>query len=256
MIAAILILSIGLSARADMSIQVLPGSDYNSNTSAMDQTLGISNYSIYNFQTTAFITQLSSINLQFSSAPAQTYTALPQLYQPANDSALGQSFASNNWAGPSADAFNNSPGNATSANASSLASTTTFNFTTGVTAIGIGLGNFQSPGSPQFPITDHLLYINGVAQSSTLEQLAGSNWTPGIFGLNGYLEVTATGGQTIESIGFGNITAPDFLVFSHLAINASVIPEPTSLLLLALGIGGASGLAWFRRGRRSPSTSS
>lgn len=60
-------------------------------------------------------------------------------------------------------------------------------------------------------------------------------WTPGI-ALNAYLVITASGGSSITSVGFENLTATDYLAFDHLAVaGASSSPEPGTLPLLGLG---------------------
>jgi hypothetical protein len=218
------------------TVSSFPGSDFNSNSAAMDQTLGITGYTIDGFESTSLIPGLSITLKGFSNgAPDETLTSLTQLYKPANDGVLGQNFSSNLWDGTYA--FNNTPdnGSVSSYNGNPpVAATTTFSIAGGASSIGIGLANFQSPSSPQFPITDHALYINGVAHSGTLESIVGANWTAGIFGLNAYIRIDSAAGETIDSIGFGNTSGGDFLVFDHLAVLSSV-PEPSSLVLLGAG---------------------
>jgi hypothetical protein len=235
--------------QAGFVTSILPATDYNSNTAVMDTTLGITGYSTYNFGTTTFGSGLTSINLQnFASGPNLTDTSLPALYNPSQEVVNGQSTSSNLWAGTYA--FNNTAGNVTSeVSGHNYAQFTTFNFAAGVTSVGIGLASFQSLSLPpdEFPVTDHGLLINGVLQSETLEQIGGTNWTPGIFGLNGYLEVNPSAGSTIQSIGFENLTGQDFLVFSHLAISS--VPEPSSLVLC--GIACLGGIAYHIRRRAS-----
>jgi hypothetical protein len=43
-----------------------------------------------------------------------------------------------------------------------IADTITFDYAPGTRSFGIGLSNFQSPNSPQFPITNHDLFVNGI----------------------------------------------------------------------------------------------
>jgi PEP-CTERM motif len=236
------------------SIVSFPGSDYNSNTALMDQTLGVTGYTIEGFESTTLIPGLSIGLSGFNNgAPNETLTTLPQLYNPVNDG-----FLSNTWDGTYA--VNNTPNNGTVGSYGGnppVAMTTTFSFAGGASSVGIGLANFQSatpsPTNP-FPVTDHTLYINGVAQPGTLESIVGSDWTAGIDFRNAYIRIDAGPGETIDSIGFGNITTiengavGDFLVFDHLSVLSSV-PEPGSLAILGSGGAAALGFLLLRRVR-------
>ena len=85
----------------------------------------------------------------------------------------------------------------------------------------------------EFPVTDHRLYINGVAVAGTLESLGGANWQGRRLDRNAYIRIDADVGDVITSVGFENITTPlggnDWLEFDHLAFQA--IPEPSSTAL-------------------------
>jgi hypothetical protein len=82
------------------------------------------------------------------------------------------------------------------------------------------------------------LFVNGVDQG-VLETLAGANWTPGL-ARNAYLRVDGTGGTTITSVAFQNLTASDVLVFDHVAVSGVIaLPEPSAfwpLLLITVGL--------------------
>jgi hypothetical protein len=239
-------IGLGLAVEAEAvgtTVVPFPGSVYNSNTALMDQTLGVTGYTIEGFESTTLIPGLSISLSNFSNgAPNVTITTLPQLYNPSNDLVLGQSLSTNLWDGT--NAFNNTPNNGSldSYNGNPpVAAVTTFSFAGGAASVGIGLANFQSATpSPtnNFPVTDHTLYINGVAQPGTLESIVGTDWTAGIFVLNAYIRIDAAPGQSIDSIGFGNNVNPgtgDFLVFDHLAVQSAAVPEPSSQILLGLG---------------------
>jgi PEP-CTERM motif len=228
------VIGLGLAVEAEAvgaTVVPFPGSVYNSNTTLMDQTLGVTGYTIEGFESTTLIPGLSiSLSNFDNGAPNETITTLPQLYNPSNDFVLGQSLSTNLWDGT--NAFNNTPNNGSAdsyGGSPPVAAVTTFSFAGGVTSVGIGLANFQSATpSPtnNFPVTDHTLYINGVAQPGTLESR------------NAYIRIDAAPGQSIDSIGFGNnsnAVAGDFLVFDHLAVRSAAVPEPSSLILLGLG---------------------
>ncbi len=223
------------NANATIILEFFPASDFNSNTATMDGTLGISTYSTDNFSSAALLPGLT-ITLTGGVA-ATTWTSLPAIF----DQGVCGTLSVASWAGPNAatNSITNQLNSCTSP--TGLASLTTFDYAGGTTSFGIGLANFQSvnPASPSFPITNHELFVNGVDEG-VLESLAGANWSPGIV-LNSYLVIDATGGDTITSVGFENLSAADFLGFSHLAVIASVAtstPEPGSgwLLLGSLGV--------------------
>jgi hypothetical protein len=141
-----------------------------------------------------------------------------------------------------------------------VAQTTTFNITPGASSFGIGLANFQStsPPSPEFPVTQHELFING-NDMGVLETLAGANWTPGIT-LNAYLRITATGKDLITSVGFENLTSADFLGFSHLALQyRSAAPTVTPVIVGTAGLNGwytsDVELSWLVSGNPAPTQS-
>ena len=222
-------------AQASIVETWFPASSYNSNTAAMDATLGITAYTKDTFETTALIPGLT-ITLS-GSVPSTTWAALPTTFNPHTQ---GDGFETNNqWDGT--DVVDNGTNNQLFGNP--WASVITFNYAPGATSFGIGLSSFQStnPPSPMFPITNHELFVNGV-DIGTIEALAGANWTPGIV-RNAYLRVDATAGSTITSVGFENLSStngPDFLIFDHLAVLPPVnpAPEPSAIwLLLAAGTG-------------------
>jgi hypothetical protein len=228
------------SAQASVVLTFFHASDYNSNTAAMNTTLGLTGDTFDTFESTTLLPGLT-INMGGFGVPSTTLTALPALFNENTCGTLTQNAA---WDGT--DTVINIPAN-TPSNCSSpanIAKTITFDYAPGTTTFGIGMGNFQSLNAPQFPFTNHELFVNGVDEG-TIETLAGKNWTPG-FQRNAYLVITGTGGTTITSVGFGNLSATDVLMFDHLAVApAAAVPEPGYAVLLAMGL--VSGFVWRRR---------
>ena len=66
-----------------------------------------------------------------------------------------------------------------------------------------------------------------------MEALAGANRTPGLV-RDAFLRIDASGGSTITTVGFENLTGSDGLLFDHLAVQvpASGVPEPSTGWLL------------------------
>jgi hypothetical protein len=219
-------------ANASIVLTFFPASDYNANTTAMNATLGITGDTIDNFESTTLIPGLT-ITLSGNGVNANL-TSLPNLFNENTCTGLTQNAA---WDGT--DTVINIPSNSVSncSGPANIAQTITFDYAPGTTQFGIGMGNFQSLDSPLFPITNHELLVNGTPVG-TIESLAGADWTPGLQ-RNAYLVITATGGTTITSVGFENLTATasDVLMLDHLAVApASTVPEPSFAWLTLLGV--------------------
>jgi hypothetical protein len=231
------------TAHASIILDFFPASTFNPDTSAMDAALGITGFTIDDFSSTTLTPGLT-IALS-GGVTATTWTTLPNLF---NQNVCG-TLSTASWAGMYAatNSVTNQLDSCTSP--SGLAQLTTFNYAPGTTFFGIGLANFQSLDSPENPITNHELFVNGVDMGE-IETLAGAEWSPGVV-LNAYLVIDATNGSSITSVGFENLSASpaDFLGFSELAVQTSAVPEPSSGWLLLFGaIPGAFRL--FRRAAR------
>ena len=217
----------GHSVQAATVLTWFPASDFNANTAVMDVTLGITGDVIDTFESTTLISGLT-ISLS-GGVTSTTWSTLPALYSdPCSGLGIGA------WDGTHAVTNTTTNQIDNCSTPSNIASTITFHYAPGTTQFGISLSNFQStnPASPSFPITNHELFVNGL-DLGTVESLAGSNWSPGIV-RNAYLVVTATGGSSITSVGFENLSATDFLAFDHLAVATAPVttPEPAPRFLL------------------------
>ncbi len=124
----------------------------------------------------------------------------------------------------------------------SMASRIEFGFSPTAQRIGIGLSNFQSLADAT-PVTDHAVYVNGLYVTD-VESLSG--WQSGINVRNGYLLVTATDGDTIETVTVENLGGADGLVFDKLSVLAATpVPIPSWLpVALATTLIGAGALTF------------
>jgi len=234
---ALSILAAG-TAEASIVLHWFPATSFNSNTATMDATLGVTGFVKDTFETTTLIPGLSIVLT--GTALNATWNSLPGLYNTTADP-----FATNNaWDGPNVvtNLKNNAIGQ------SIRSDVITFDYAPGAFSFGIGLSNFQStsPPSPQFPITNHDLLINGVDVGS-IEALAGANWTPGLV-RDAYLRIDATGGSVIDSVGFKNLVTggTEGLLFDHLAVEPAFTPEPATGWLV---LGVLLAVADFRMSR-------
>ena len=240
--------------------------NYTETEAELDAAVGIKDYAIYDFSSVTFPAGLSMV-LSGGGEPTTTWNALPALYDqntlPSECYNFGDiaNLGIASWWGPYAatDIVTNQIVTSCES-ANGVAQTTTFNITPGASSFGIGLANFQStsPASPEYPITQHELFING-NDMGVLETLAGANWTPGIT-LNAYLRITATGKDLITSVAFENLTSPDFLGFSHLALQyRTAAPTVTPIIVGTAGINGwytsDVKLSWLVSGNPAPTES-
>ena len=218
------------NARASIVLTFFPAADFNPNSAVMDTTLGLTGYTIDGFESTTLISGLT-ISLS-GGVPSTTWTSLPNLF---NENTCGNLTQNAAWDGT--DTVINIPTNSMSncSSPANIANVITFNYAPGTTSFGLGMGNFQSLGGP-IAITNHELFVNGMDEG-VIETLAGANWTPGLQ-RNAYLRIDATGGSTITSVGFENISAPDVLMLDHLAVLSatSAVPEPRMLWLALAGL--------------------
>jgi hypothetical protein len=239
--------------------------NYTETEAELDAAVGIKDYAIYDFSTVTFPSGVSMV-LSGGGEPTTTWNELPVLYDQNTLPSECYNFAGianlgiASWWGPYA-ATNLVTNQFISCNSpAGAAQTATFNITPGASSFGIGLANFQStsPASPEFPVTQHELFING-NDMGVLETLAGANWTPGIT-LNAYLRITATGKDVITSVGFENLTSADFLGFSHLALQyRSAAPTVTPVVVGKAGLNGwytsDVELSWLVSGNPAPTES-
>jgi hypothetical protein len=250
---------IGINSAQAVSITFFPSTVFSSNPTILNQNVGITGYTIEDFEDKTLVPGLS---ITYSgSSFTSTIISLPNLSNTISQSWDGQHTLFNI---PS-----NQFSNGTECPSTECAKLTTLNFSNSITSVGIGLSGFQSvnppPSSPgDVPITNHRLLINGIPFSQTIEQLAGANWKSASFQRNAYLRVDALPGESISSIGFENITAfpstEDLLAFDHLAIGSAAqppksVPEPSNIFglgLLGLGLAATKVKGILSKKAKSP----
>ncbi|MCR4412358.1 MAG: hypothetical protein NUV77_08035 [Thermoguttaceae bacterium] len=209
-----------VSAFAGFTVSLYAPSVYQANTSAMDAVLGVTGYVIEDFEDKTLVAGLS-YSITPISGSAQVFSSLPKTY------------AAPDFSWDQTNVLVSHPQNAfVEYGVESI----TFTIAGGATSFGVGLANFQSLGSPSYPITDHYIIVNG----QSLGKLdAFDNWTKSWY-RNGYLRIDAYGGDVISTVRFENI-APygpygqygDLMVFDHLALKP--VPEPGALVA-AMGV--------------------
>jgi hypothetical protein len=234
---------------AGFVVTAFAGTTYSANTAAMDAALGISGYTIEDFEDTTLIPGLT-ISFDGNIAAPTSFTILPKTF----DTAGEPQTANNHWDGTRA--LTNAGNGQNGPFLPPAATNTTFTLASAAPVVGVGLANFQSAlasGTNPFPVTDHTLFVNGQSLG-TVEALAGANWTGGIQLRNAYLRIEGTGGDLITSVRFRNDTGSDFLVFDRFAVFAEpvqVVPAPPSVWLLVVGL-VVLGAAKARRLRNCP----
>ncbi len=189
---------------------------FNPDTAAMDAALGITGMSIEDFSDTALIPRLS---ISFENPNGGPLTTLPALFTFLPEQA---------WDNPSAPSFLiNRPDQLNQAPYSD----TTFIVDGGTSRFGIGLSNFQTY------LNEADLIVNGVnfGHVSSLPNYVDGG--PAVKNL--YLLVSSeTGDPLITTVKFDNLDTIDAHLFDHLAIDASPVPLPASLLFLGTGMAG------------------
>jgi hypothetical protein len=240
-IASILLLP-AFPASAAVVATLFPVTAYNANTATMNATLGISAYSIETFESTSLLPGLS-ITVSGGVLATTFSGTLPNLF---DQSFCGSLSANSVWDGT--HGLVNTPTNTLSNcnSPASVSSLVTVSYVSGAGSIGIGLGNFQSLNSPEFPVTNHELLVNG-QDLGTIETLAGLNWTAGL-SRNAYLRIDGTAGTVISSVAIQNLTGTDVLILDHIAV--SPVPELPSVLSFTVGMAILFGLGRSVRNSR------
>jgi hypothetical protein len=176
-------------------------------TDFSDDSAGISEFTIEDFEDTNLIPGLS---VEWSGPQIGPFTTLPSVINNADFW-----FTPNNaWDGE------NLVGNFEKVFSSALADTTTFNFATNPTSVGVGISNYQ--------YSDAVLLINGTFFSG----LSAFNPVLGL-GKNIYLRIDSENGEAINSISIDGQVG-DFLGFDRLAVgstrNTQSVPAPLPIL--------------------------
>lgn len=202
-----------------------------------DATLGITGYTIETFES---LTLNAGVQIGWNTPAANTPASsiLPNVFDPAQDTAFGGAFATGAWDGTHGvlNTWDNQSHTYTAvANWGNLI----INFSAPVTSVGFSMEQMD---------LDATVFINGTNMGS-FTALTGLSLNGGRLG---YVRLDGTSGTQITSIEIdnGRVGFNDGFMIDHLAFSA--IPEPAAVgLSLALAAGA---LAVHRRPRRTTAT--
>lgn len=244
------------SAQAGFSVSAFGPSQWG----ASDATLGISGYTIENFEDTTLVHGLTVSRLNGASGNFNQLSVLPanSVFDPlsdndtnvANPSNSLQAFRRGVWDG--SHVLINHPGPASyhwygdSGNWKDLQ----FDFQGGATSVGFSLEQIDHPGN-RLLVNGNVVVADLLGTLGAESESQAASEGPFTFNArNGYLRIDATGGDVIHTITLDNYAGDGFAV-DHLAfhsvVTASPVPEPASAALIAAGLGL---MAWRRRSRR------
>ncbi len=209
-------------------INTFSGSLFSTNTTQMDDSLGIAGYTIEDFED---VNLVSGLSVSFTSPSSDPTTTLAQLHNPLAPigGSLGP-FANNTWDGSHAlmnHVDNLFPSSALiQSGTPSVSRLTTFHLESGASSFGIGLANFQN-------VTSHELLVNGLSVA-VIPNLA--NFIFGVEVRNLYIRIDAEAGESISSVGIDTVGGSlDGLVFDRVAFSGAV-PEPSFLFPFVMAI--------------------
>lgn len=194
-----------------------------SNWGGPDSVLGVSGYTIEDFEDVNLVTGLT-VSVTSTNGSYGPSTTIPNTFNPFADSTHGTAFqigGGGAWDG-SKGLINTRTNREFPYGESGSWGVTTFGFTGGATSVGFSI--------QQLDIDANVL-INGVFQG-TLTGLT-SFVTNG--SRQGYLRIDATGLDVINSVTIQNgvTTFGDGIMFDHVAFNP--VPEPGALVIVGLG---------------------
>ena len=216
------------TCQAGFIVTAFTGSTYSADTAAMDAALGISGYTVEDFEDTALISGLT-ISFDGNIAADTSFTTLPKTF----DSAGEPQTANNFWDGTRVltNAGNGQNGpflrRPPPTQRSHWPLPPRWSGRAGELPVGHRERDEPVSGDRPHPVRER----PGIG---TVEALAGANWTGGITLRNAYLRIEGTDGDLITSVRFRNDTGSDFLVFDRFAVFADpvqAVPEPSALLL-------------------------
>lgn len=200
---------------------------YDPNTAVMDTSLGITGYTIEDFED---VNLVSGLSISWGASPQ--FTTLAGLI----------TFPTSEWDGTGVlyNALANDPANP-------LENEIKFLISPGAYSFGVGLSQFQAIYQATVSVlTNGNVVINNILIDPNFRDSSlGAPWR------NLYLKIDAGTNEIIQSVKFQlGPPSADGVLFDHVAFSTEPnipIPEPTTMLLLGSGL---VGLAAFRRKSR------
>lgn len=184
-----------------------------------DATLGITGYTIVDFESTALPSPLQISVSNVNSGAYGPTSNLPFIFNPLTDPNPAQVLVPGIWDGGNV-LINHSTSSIPLGYVSPNWGYLTFSFTTPVQSVGFSVQQMDFSNA---------LFVNGTQIADITTVLGGAG------GRNGYIRIDANAGDVINSVeirnAFGDGYAIDRLAFQP-------VPEPASLTLLSVGLGG------------------
>ena len=201
-----------------------------------DAALGITGFHIEDFETSSLIPGLQ-IRLSGGSADYGPTSTVPHVFNPFTDDPNGPTFAAGIWDG-SHVLLNRNTAPVPLGYVDSQWANISFLVAGGASSIGFSVQQLEYP-------TAGLTVVTNLGTSVfALGFIPNFNTNPTLFGgRNGYLRIDAGSGESILSVTVGSVLGDGYSI-DHLAFEPSTVPEPSTAVLLFIGLAGIAMGRW------------